>query len=114
MKANADMNQAFTWDDYAKISYMDDNQVQFDKNLNSLSFHLKILVQERMKKLQDSATQNRNPDGILGYKKIKIHESRSHAVNPSKGGVVQTSQVNYKNGIVVNKVGCDKRSKSSC
>jgi len=54
----------------------------------------KILVEERTRKLHDwRAPENRNQDGILGYKKIKIHESRSHAVNPSKGGKVTTSQV---------------------
>ena len=39
------------------------------------------------------APEHRNQEGILGYKKIKIHESRSHALNPSKGGKVITSQV---------------------
>lgn len=47
-----------------------------------------------MKSMQDpNADQNRNPDGVLRYKKVKIHESRSHAVNPWKGGQVKTIQV---------------------
>jgi hypothetical protein len=44
--------------------------------------------------MQDpNAAENRNPDGVLRYKKIKMHESRSHAVNPWKGGKVTVAQV---------------------
>jgi len=77
---NANMDEAFTWNDYAKYSYLNDDQ---------------ILVEERTKKkLNDyRAPEHRNQEGILGYKKIKIHETRSHAINPAKGGRVITSQV---------------------
>jgi len=86
---NANMDEAFTWNDYAKYSYLNDDQ---------------ILVQERTKTLNDfRAPEHRNQEGILGYKKIKIHESRSHALNPAKGGKVITSQVAIKDQSPVSK-----------
>jgi hypothetical protein len=52
------------------------------------------VLEERLKRMADpTAPENRNAEGILRYKKIKIHESRSHAVNPWKGGKVTYGQV---------------------
>jgi len=89
LKEQANLDEAFTWNDYAKYSYLDDT---------------KILVEERTKKLLDfRAPENRNSDGIMGYKKIKVHESRSHAINPAKGGKVVTSQIAVKDQSPVSK-----------
>lgn len=76
------------------------------------------MVEERTKKLNDfRAPEHRNQEGIMGYKKIKIHETRSHALNPAKGGRVITSQVNIKALAFILtfffSIGCDKRPKSS-
>jgi len=32
LKENADLDEAFTWDDYAKHSYLDDTKVKFEYN----------------------------------------------------------------------------------
>lgn len=53
-----------------------------------------MIIQARLKRLEEEKqSQQSNPEGIVGYKKIKIHESLSHAVNSSREGEVKTSMV---------------------
>jgi len=77
------------WGDYAHSSYLNEAQ---------------LVLEERLRKLDDpNAPENRNGEGLLRYKKVKIHESRSHAVNEWKGGKVTYGQKPVRDQTAVGK-----------
>jgi len=67
---------------------------------NSLITEKDFMVDARMgtgsQQTQETPAPSKNYDCVIGYKKIKIHESRSHSVNSNKQGKVLTQTVAVK------------------